>query len=90
VPSCFSSHLKWIKVNSFPFPFEWFKVNCNGVEEMLSAIKILLKKAFVLEEIIIFSLNHRGWNIDKQLKAKTCKQLIEFPRVSPNCKIVLK
>ena len=57
---------------------------------MLSAVKILLKKAFVLEKIIVFSLNHRGWNIDKQLKAKARKQLIEFPGVLQNCKIVLK
>ncbi|XP_059436978.1 F-box/LRR-repeat protein At4g14103-like [Corylus avellana] len=76
VPSCFSSHLKWIKVN------------CYGVENMLSAIKILLNKAVVLEEIIISSLKHRGGNIDKRMKA--CKQLKELPRVSQNCKIVLK
>ncbi|KAE7995472.1 hypothetical protein FH972_000257 [Carpinus fangiana] len=92
VPSCFLSHLKCIKVNPFPsYLLNWIKVNCNDeVEKMLSAIKILLKKAFVLEEIIIFSVKHRGWNMDKQLKAKACKQLIEFPRVSQNCKIVLE
>jgi hypothetical protein len=87
VPSCFSSHLKWIKVNYFPSPFEWNKVNCNGVEEMLSAIKILLEKAVVLEEIVVSSLKRRGGNLDKQPKA--CKQLKELPRASQNCKIVL-
>jgi hypothetical protein len=36
---------------------------------MLSAIKFLLKKVTVLEEVVI-SLENLGWNLEKQLK--TC------------------
>ncbi|XP_059439932.1 F-box/FBD/LRR-repeat protein At2g04230-like isoform X2 [Corylus avellana] len=76
MPPCFLSHLKWIKVNCY-----------NGDEKKLSVIKIFLKKAIALEEVVI-SLENLGWNLEKQLKA--CKQLMELSRASQNCKIVLE
>ncbi|XP_059436977.1 F-box/LRR-repeat protein At3g26922-like [Corylus avellana] len=57
VPPCFLSHLKWIKVNRYDVD-----------EKKLSAIKFLLKKAIVLEEVVISSVNVGG-NLEKQLKA---------------------
>jgi hypothetical protein len=76
-PPCFLSHLKWIKVNYY-----------DGDKKKLSAIKILLKKFVVLEKIVlIFSLYPKK-NLDNPVKVR--KQLMELPRGSPNCKIVLK
>ena len=43
MPPCFLSHLKRIKVDRY-----------DGDENRLSAIKILFKKAVVLEKMVIF------------------------------------
>ncbi|XP_059433044.1 F-box/LRR-repeat protein At3g59190-like [Corylus avellana] len=75
VPSCFLSHLKRIKVDRY-----------DGDENRLSAIKILLKKAVVLEKIVIFF----SVFLSLENRVKFCKQLIELPRGSHNCKIVVK
>ncbi|XP_059432427.1 F-box/LRR-repeat protein At4g14103-like [Corylus avellana] len=76
-PPCFSSHLKWIKVYYY-----------DGDKKKLSAIKILLKKAVVLEKIVLISSLYPRKNLDNQVKV-VCKQLMELPRGSQNCKIVL-
>lgn len=77
MPPCFLSQLKRIKVNSY-----------DGDENKLSAIKILLKKTVVLEKIVIFFSLYLAQNLDNRVKF--CKQLMELPRGSQNCKIVLK
>ncbi|XP_059439334.1 F-box protein At4g22280-like [Corylus avellana] len=78
VPPCFLSHLKWIGVNSF-------RVN----KKFLSALRIFLNKAIVLENIVIFFLgNDLEGNLERQDEA--CEQLMELPTGPQNCKIVLK
>jgi len=71
------SHLKWIEVGSY-----------NEDGEDLSALKILLKNTVVLEEIFIFCLDH--FEVDLWKLANLYKQLIEIPKGSQKCKIVLK
>jgi hypothetical protein len=77
LPPCFLSHLKWIKVYDY-----------GGHREELSAMKILLKNAFVLDEIVIFCSQPLSGNLEKQ--ENLYKQLIEIPKGSQNCKIILK
>ncbi|KAE8010173.1 hypothetical protein FH972_006563 [Carpinus fangiana] len=77
VPPCFLSHLKWIEVDDY-----------EGDREELSALKILLKNAVVLNEIVIFCSEHLRGNLEKQ--ENLYKQVIEIPKGSQNCKIVLK
>jgi hypothetical protein len=76
VPPCFLYHLKWIEVYDY-----------EGDREELSALKILLKNAVVLNEIVIFCSEHLRGNLEKQ---ELYKQVIEIPKGSQNCKIVLK
>jgi hypothetical protein len=77
MPPCFLSHLKRIEVASY-----------DGDMDELYALKILLKNAAVLDEIIITCSEHFVGNLEKQ--ENFYKQLIEFPRGSQNCKIVLE
>ncbi|XP_059436993.1 F-box/FBD/LRR-repeat protein At5g56420-like [Corylus avellana] len=77
MPPCFLSHLKRIEVGSY-----------DGDEEELYALKILLKNAAVLDEIIITCSEHFAGNLEKL--ENFYKQLIEFPRGPRNCKIVLE
>ncbi|XP_059439460.1 F-box/LRR-repeat protein At3g58900-like isoform X2 [Corylus avellana] len=77
VPPCFLSHVKWIEVGDY-----------DGDREEFSAVKILLKNAVVLNEIVIFCSVHLRGNLEKQ--ENLYKQLIEIPKGSRNCKIVLK
>jgi hypothetical protein len=77
LPPCFLSHLKWIEVCDF-----------DGESEELSAIKILLKNAVVLDEIVIFCSERLAGNLEKQ--ENLYKQVIEIPKGSQNCKIVLQ
>ena len=77
MPPCFLSHLKWNKVNYY-----------DGDKKKLSAIKILLKKVVVLEKVVLIFSLYPNKNLDNQVKV--FKQLMEFPRGSQNCKIVLK
>jgi hypothetical protein len=69
-------HLKWIEVYDY-----------EGGREELSALKVLLKNAVVLNEIVIFCSEHLRGNLEKQ---ELYKQVIEIPKGSQNCKIVLK
>jgi hypothetical protein len=71
------SHLKWVEVDDY-----------DGDMEELSAVKILLKNAVVLNEIVIFCSEHLRGNLEKQ--ENLYKQLIEIPKGSQNCKVVLK
>ncbi|XP_059447554.1 F-box/LRR-repeat protein At2g29930-like isoform X2 [Corylus avellana] len=83
VPPCFLSHLKWIKV-------KWIEVDIfyGKDEDQLSAVKFFLKNAVVLDEIIITCSEHFEGNLETQLKF--AKQLLELPRGSQNCKIILE
>jgi hypothetical protein len=77
VPPCFLSHLKCIKVGRY----------CGDKKE-LSAVKTLLKYAVVLDELIITCSKYFARNLEKQVKVS--KQLLELPRCSQNCKIILE
>jgi len=87
VPLCFLSHLKCIKVGRY-----------HGSKKELFALKILLKNSLVLEEIVITCRDYFGWYIEEQdhfewnqeKQENLYKHLIELPRGSQNCKIVLK
>jgi hypothetical protein len=76
VPSCFSSHLKCIKVCSY-----------DGNKD-LYAVKILFKNAVVLDKMVITFKESVAENLEMQ--QNLYKQLIELPKGSPNCKIVLE
>ncbi|XP_059438753.1 F-box/LRR-repeat protein At4g14103-like [Corylus avellana] len=77
VPACFLSHLKWIKVGRY-----------FGLEKELFAVKILLKNAIVLDKIIITFPFSYTRNFEEHVKVLT--QLLELPRRSQNCKIILE
>ncbi|XP_059438540.1 F-box/LRR-repeat protein At3g26922-like [Corylus avellana] len=84
VPSCFLSHLKYIKVDTH-----------DGNKEEFSAIKILLKNSLVLEEMVMTcteytwsfdEFEHFFSNVEKNLEkhSNLRKQLEELPRGSQN------
>jgi hypothetical protein len=83
------SHLKRIKVGGY-----------HGSKKELSAVKILLENSLVLEEIVItckdifewrwYIEGHRYFVWNQQRQENHYKHLIEHPRGSPNCKIVMK
>ncbi|KAE8077490.1 hypothetical protein FH972_016050 [Carpinus fangiana] len=77
VPPCFLSHLKLIKVPNY-----------GDYEVELFAVKFLLKNAVVLEELIITVEDYYVGNLEKEVKIY--KALLELPRGSPNCKIILE
>jgi hypothetical protein len=77
MPPCFLSYLKCIEVGNY-----------DGFENELSAVKILLKNAFALDEMVIIFKKYDAENLEKQ--ENLYKQLVEFPKGSQNCKMVLK
>jgi hypothetical protein len=77
VPPCFLSQLKCIKIDNY-----------DGYYYELSAVKILLDNAIVLDEIVI-TCSER-FAMDSELQEKFYKQLRELPKQSRNCKMVLK
>jgi hypothetical protein len=75
VPPCFLSHLKCVEVAEY----------CGGEKE-LSAVKILLENAIVLDKIVITCPMLFPMPLESQ--EKVCKQLTELRERSQNCKIV--
>nr|XP_023899009.1 F-box/FBD/LRR-repeat protein At5g56420-like isoform X1 [Quercus suber]XP_023899010.1 F-box/FBD/LRR-repeat protein At5g56420-like isoform X1 [Quercus suber]XP_023899011.1 F-box/FBD/LRR-repeat protein At5g56420-like isoform X1 [Quercus suber] len=75
VPPCFLSQLNCIKVYDY-----------EGDEEELSAVKILLKNAVVLDKMVI-SCSHRSVKDLEKLK-KVHEQLLKLPRGSKHCELV--
>ncbi|KAL4628450.1 hypothetical protein ACB092_05G239100 [Castanea dentata] len=75
VPPCFLSQLNCIKVYDY-----------EGDEEELSAVKILLKNAVVLEELVISCSHHFAKDLEKQKKVH--EQLLKLPRGSKHCELV--
>ena len=57
------------------------KVCYAEVQDQLPAIKNLLKNAVALDKIVIYSVNHFARDFEKQL--------VEFPRGSKNCKLII-
>jgi hypothetical protein len=76
VPPYFFSHLKSIAVDSY-----------SGNKNELYMLNILLENALVLDEISITCSAHFVGGLEKQ--KNLYKQLIELPRGSQNCKIIL-
>lgn len=77
VPPCFLSQLKCIKIDKY-----------GGYYYELSAVKILVDNAIVLDEIVI-TCSER-FAKDSELQKEFYKQLRELPKRSHNCKMVLK
>jgi hypothetical protein len=76
MPSCFLSHLTRIKVYGY-----------DGKND-LYAVKILLKNAIALDEMVICFEESLEENLEMQ--DYLYKQLIKLPKGSHNCEIVLK
>jgi hypothetical protein len=77
LPSCFLSHLKRIKVGDY-----------NGNEKELSVVKIFLKSAIILDELVISWSEKFAGELEKQ--ENHYKQLIELPKGSQNCNVILE
>ncbi|XP_059439946.1 uncharacterized protein LOC132172454 [Corylus avellana] len=77
MPPCFLSTLECIEVGNY-----------DGFENELAAVKILLKNAMALDEMVITFKECDAGNFEMQ--EKLYKQLIEFAIGSQNCKIILK
>ncbi|XP_059438876.1 putative F-box/FBD/LRR-repeat protein At1g78760 isoform X2 [Corylus avellana] len=77
MPPCFLSSLEDIEVGNY-----------DGLETELAAVKILLKNAIALDEMVITFKEYNAGNFEMQ--EKLYKQLIDFPIGSQNCKIILK
>ena len=75
MPPCFLSQLNCIKVYDY-----------GGDEEELSAVKILLKNAVVLEELVISCPQHFAKDLERQKKVH--EQLLKLPRGSKHCELV--
>ncbi|KAM4112923.1 hypothetical protein ACJW30_05G178400 [Castanea mollissima] len=75
VPPCFLSQLNCIKVYDY-----------EGDEEELSAVKILLKNAVVLDKMVITCSHHFAEDLEKQKKVH--EQLLKLPRGSKHCELV--
>ncbi|KAM3749357.1 hypothetical protein ACB098_05G178300 [Castanea mollissima] len=75
VPPCFLSQLNCIKVYDY-----------EGDKEELSAVKILLKNAVVLEKLVISCSHHFAKDLEKQKKVH--EQLLKLPRGSKHCELV--
>ncbi|KAL4628447.1 hypothetical protein ACB092_05G239100 [Castanea dentata] len=73
VPPCFLSQLNCIK-------------DYEGDEEELSAVKILLKNAVVLDKMVITCSHHFAKDLEKQKKVH--EQLLKLPRGSKHCELV--
>jgi hypothetical protein len=76
VPPCFLSQLNCIEIGSY-----------YGDEKQLFAVKILLKKAVILDKIVISCLPDFVGDLKKRVKI--CEQLLKLPRWSKNCELVL-
>ena len=74
VPPCFLSQLNCIKV-----------YNYTGDKEELSAVKILLKNAVVLDKMIITCSHHFAKDLENLKKVH--EQLLKLPRGSKHCEL---
>nr|XP_023898997.1 F-box/FBD/LRR-repeat protein At5g56420-like [Quercus suber]POE52583.1 f-box/fbd/lrr-repeat protein [Quercus suber] len=75
VPPCFLSQLNCIEV-----------CNYKGDEKELSAVKILLKNAVVLDKMVITCSHHFAKDLEKLKKVH--EQLLKLPRGSKHCELV--
>ena len=77
VPPCLLSQLNCIRVCFY-----------HGDEKELSAIKILLKNALVMNKIVIYCSKHLAGDLEK--REKVFEQLLKLPRWSKNCEFVFE
>lgn len=81
LPPCLFSHLKKIEVYEF-----------YGDEHHIYALKVLLKKAMVLGKMIITwgtDSHTQTFEVGPERKRDVYKQLLDLPRVSESCEVVI-